>query len=72
MFRLTITERKLKKHRGLCSNLRCQAPLEPPYNLYSFQIEDRPKVFQRAFCVKCHAKLQAMSPRQVYFEVLVR
>ena len=69
MFKLRITERRKKKHRGLCANLRCLSPLEPPFNWYAFEIDGSPRIFKRAFCVDCHEKLTTLPARDLWFEV---
>lgn len=70
MFVVSITEKRQKNHNGLCSNLRCMAPMEPPFSVLDFEMEGIPKRFKRMFCVDCMKKLTHMPQEEIEFEVL--
>jgi len=66
---IAITRKKKRKHKGLCSNLNCLAPLEPPFNVYEFQIEGERKGYSRMFCIDCIDVLLHSKRQDVCFEV---
>ena len=52
-----------------CENLRCQAPLEPPYETYRFRLEESNQLFVRTFCVKCIDTIKKTPMQDFYFEL---
>lgn len=68
---IPIERRRRAKRRSFCANLDCLAPLEPPYNVFTFSLECEPAhVFERAFCVDCMGKILGAKQGQLNFRVV--
>jgi hypothetical protein len=68
---LIIDRRKRIDEAGLCANKDCLAPLEPPYNVFTFELAFDPgHVYRRRFCVECASKMLARRMHSIHFKVL--
>ena len=54
---IRISRRKRTSQKGLCANLNCLAPMEPPIPRYDFLLDDDPHTYRRHFCVQCREML---------------
>lgn len=66
--KIEIDRRKRTRDKGRCSNIKCRAILEPPYNVLTFELDCEPgHKFRRFFCVDCTEKIQRCGYRSVTF-----
>ena len=65
---IEIDRRKRTRDKGRCSNIHCRVILEPPFNMFSFELDCEPgHRFRRSFCVDCMNKIQRLGYRSVNF-----